>query len=50
MIRRRDAGFSLFYMGIKLGAFIAAARHRLARSEDQVHIDCRRGRRHGAWA
>ena len=46
---RRDAGFSLFYMGINLGAFIAPLDHRLARTEDQLAHRIRgRRRRDGA--
>jgi hypothetical protein len=40
--QRRDAGFSIFYMGINLGAFHRAAGHRLPRPERRLEGPARR--------
>ena len=47
---RRDAGFSIFYMGINLGAFLGPIVTRRARRESaRLALGLRRGRRrHGA--
>ena len=45
---RRDAGFSIFYMGINLGALLRPARHRLPGREGRLALGLRRGRRRHA--
>ena len=45
---RRDAGFSIFYMGINIGAFARAADHRLPGRAGRLALGLRRRRRrHG---
>ena len=48
---RRDAGFTLFYMGINLGAFFGPTGVRLSRGEHRLALRLRsRGRGHGLRA
>jgi hypothetical protein len=47
---RRDGGFTIFYMGINLGAFLATLIVRLSRANLWLGLWFRRGRyRHDAW-
>ena len=48
---RRDAGFSIFYMGINLGAFLGPLDRRLSRAAGRLALGfASRRRRHGASA